>query len=118
MKKGLLALSTGIMCLASLSACTKGIEKEYTMNIQGDAIVARLNEDETQTLTVVHCKRGMSLFNYYIVLPELEEDFIMPEHLTAKATDTKTKYIIINEKNKLEVVSDHGYVFVHWGEKN
>lgn len=87
------------------------------MNIQEDAIVARLKEDETQTLTVVHCKRGMSLFNYYIVLPELEEDFIMPEHLTAKATDTKTKYIIINEKNKSEVVSDHGYVFVKWGEK-
>lgn len=112
MKKGLIGLFAGLMCLTGLSACTNGIEKEYTMNIESAAIVARLAEDETQNVTVVHCKRGMSLYNYYIVLPELEEDFVMPEHLTAKATDKKTKYIIINEENKSETVSDHGYVFV------
>lgn len=116
MKKGLTLLLAGLT--AMLSGCTKGIEKEYTMNIQGDAIVARLKENENETVNVVHCKRGMSLFNYYIVLPELEEGFSMPEHLTAKSTDNKTKYIIINEKGKSEAVSDHGYIFVHWGEKD
>lgn len=114
MKKGLIA---AIIALFALSGCTKGVEKEYTMEIKSEVMVARLEEDETETVNVVHCKRGMSLFNYYIVLPELEEDFVLPEKLTAKATDKKTKYIIINEKNKSETVSDHGYVFVKWGEK-
>jgi hypothetical protein len=114
MKKGLLA---AMVALFALSGCTKGVEKEYTMEIKEAPIVARLKDDETQTITVVHCKRGMSLFNYYIALPELAEDFVMPDKLTAKETDKKTKYIIINEKNKSETVSDHGYVFVKWGEK-
>ena len=109
MKKGLLAAA---VALFALSGCTKGVEKEYTMEIKEAPIVARLKDDETQTITVVHCKRGMSLFNYYIALPELEEGFVMPDKLTAKETDNKTKYIIINEKNKSETVSDHGYVFV------
>ena len=117
MKKNFITLCAGLMCLSALCGCKQGIEKEYTMNIQGDAIVARLKEDETKNVTVVHCKRKMSLYNYYIVLPELEEDFVMPEHLTAKSTDTKTKYIIINEKGKSQTVSDHGYIFLHWGEK-
>lgn len=112
MKKGLFGLLAGLMCLAGLTGCTNGIEKEYTMEIKEAPIVARLESDETQTVTVAYCKRGMSLFNYYIVLPEFEEDFVLPEKLTAKATDTKTKYIIINENNKSETVSDHGYVFV------
>lgn len=114
MKKGLLAV---LVALFALSGCTKGVEKEYTMEVKSEVMVARLKEDETETVNVVHCKRGMSLFNYYIVLPELEEDFVLPKKLTAKATDDKTKYIIINDKNKSEVVSDHGYVFVKWGEK-
>lgn len=107
-----------LMALIGLTSCTKGIEKEYTMNIQNEPVIARLASNENETVNVVHCKRGMSLYNYYIVLPELEDDFILPEHLTAKSTDTKTKYIIINEKGKSETVSDHGYIFVHWGEKN
>ena len=99
-------------CLMSLTGCSKGVEKEYTMDIKSEPIVARLAADENKTITVIHCKRGMSLYNYYIELPELDEDFKIPNKLTAKATDKKTKYIIINEKNKSETVSDHGYVFV------
>lgn len=99
-------------CLMSLTGCSKGVEKEYTMDIQSEPIVARLEADENNTTTVIHCKRGMSLYNYYIELPELDEDFKVPTKLTAKATKKKTKYIIINEKNKSETVSDHGYVFV------
>lgn len=114
MKKGLIGFIAGLLCL---TGCTNGIEKEYTMDIKSEVMVARLKDDETQEFNVVHCTRGMSLYNYYIVLPELEEDFVLPEKLTAKATDKKTKYIIINEKNKSETVSDHGYVFVKWGEK-
>ena len=109
MKKFLIGLAA---CLMSLTGCTKGVEKEYTMEIKSEVMVARLKEDETQEVNVVHCTRGMSLYNYYIVLPELEEDFVLPEKLTAKATDNKTKYIIINDKNKSETVSDHGYIFV------
>ena len=112
MKRGLIVLITGVISICGLTSCKKGIEKEYTMNIEGSAITARLKTDESQNVTIVHCKRGMSLFNYYIKLPELEEDFVMPAHLTAKETDTKTKYIIINEKGKSEDVSDHGYIFV------
>lgn len=115
MKKAFIAIA--VAALAALSGCTKGIEKEYTMDIKSEVMVARLKEDETETVNVVHCKRSMSLYNYYVVLPELEEDFVLPKKLTAKSTDTKTKYIIINEKNKSEVVSDHGYIFVKWGEK-
>lgn len=114
MKKGLFAV---LVALFALSGCTKGVEKEHTMEVKPEVMVARLKEDETETINVVHCKRGMSLFNYYIALPELEEDFVLPKKLTAKSTDTKTKYIIINDKNKSEVVSDHGYIFVKWGEK-
>ena len=84
--------------------------------IKSEPIVARLKADETKTTTVIHCKRRMSIYNYYIVLPELAEDFVIPTTLIAKATDTKTKYIIVNEKNKSETVTDHGYVFVKWGE--
>lgn len=109
MKKLFIALVAGLM---SLTGCTNGIEKEYTMNIKSEVLVARLKEDETQEVNVVHCTRGMSLYNYYIVLPELEEDFVLPEKLTAKETDNKTKYIIINKDNKSETVSDHGYIFV------
>lgn len=117
MKKGLIGLFAGLICLSGLTACSKGVEKEYTMDIQETPLTARLKEDETQNITVVHCKRGMSLYNYYIALPELEEDFVMPSKLTAKVTDKKTKYIIINQKGKSEDVTDHGYVFVKWGEK-
>ena len=117
MKKKLVTFMAGLLALTGLSGCTKGIEKEYTMTIQNEPVIARLASNENEEVLVVHCKRGMSLFNYYIALPELEEGFIMPEKLTAKATDTKTKYYIINEKGKSEDVSDHGYIFVHWGEK-
>lgn len=82
------------------------------MDIEGEAIVARLKEDESKTVTVVHCTRGMSLYNYYIKLPDLEEDFVMPEHLVARKTEVKAKFIIINDKNKSEEVTDHGYVFI------
>ena len=67
MKKGLIAAA---VALFALSGCTKGVEKEYTMEIKSEVMVARLEENETETVNVVHCKRGMSLFNYYIVLPE------------------------------------------------
>lgn len=103
-------------CLMSLTGCSRGIEKEYTMEIKSEPIVARLKADESKTTTVIHCKRRMSLYNYYIELPELAEDFVIPTTLIAKATDTKTKYIIVNEKNKSETVTDHGYVFVEWGK--
>ena len=88
------------------------------MNIQAEPVAARLADNENEEVLVVHCKRGMSLFNYYIALPELEEGFVMPETLTAKATDEKTKFYIINEKGKSEDVTDHGYKFVKWGEKD
>ena len=112
MKKCLFGALASLMCLAGLAGCTNGIEKEYTMEIKEAPVVARLKENENEEVLVVHCKRGLSLYNYYIALPDLEEDFVLPEKLTAKATDTKTKYIIINDKNKSETVSDHGYVFV------
>ena len=107
----------GAIALSTLSGCTNGIEKEYTMDIKEAPVVARLKEDETQEVLVIHCRRGLSLFNYYIALPELEEDFEIPEHLVAKSTDNKTNYFIINDQNKSEKVSDHGYIFVKWGEK-
>ena len=111
-KKALICIA-GLFTLIGASSCKhNGIEKEYTMEIQGEAISARLKEDETQNVNVVHCKRGMSLYNYYIILPELEEGFVMPKHLTAKATDKEVKTIVINEKNKSETVSDHGYKFL------
>ena len=114
MKKGIVGALVGLMTL--MTGCTKGVEKQYTMEIQNMPIEARLKSNENETVMVVHCKRGLSLFNYYIALPELEEDFELPKHLVAKTTDVKTKYIIINEKNKSETVSDHGYIFVKWGE--
>lgn len=113
MKKLFVGLAAWLLCL---TGCTKGVEKEYTMNIKSEVIAARLKEDETQEVKVVHCERGMSLYNYYIALPELEEGFVMPEHLIAKKTDNTTKYVIINEDNKSETVSDHGYKFIKWGE--
>lgn len=116
MKKKFLGLMTGILCLSGLAGCTNGIEKEYTMNIKEEPIVARLVEDEEKEVLVAHCKRGGSLLNYYIALPEIEEGFEIPEHLTAKDTSKTVKYFIIKD-GKSEKVSDYGYVFLKWGEK-
>ena len=45
MKKGLIGFIAGLLCL---TGCTNGIEKEYTMEIKSEVIVARLKDDETQ----------------------------------------------------------------------
>jgi len=114
MKKKFLGLMAGILCLSGLAGCTNGVEKEYTMEIKEAPIVARLQEDENKEIIVAYCKRGMSLFNYYIELPEMAEDFEIPAKLVAKDTSENLKTIIINEKGKSEKVSDHGYKFVKW----
>lgn len=114
MKKGLIGLLAGIACLGGLTGCKNGIEKEYTMEIKEAPIVARLQEDESKEVIVAYCKRGGSLLNYYIELPEMAEDFEIPAKLVAKDTDKNLKTIIVNEKGKSEKVSDHGYKFVKW----
>ena len=114
MKKGLIGLLATIACLGGLTGCTNGIEKEYTMEIKEAPIVARLQEDENKEVIVAYCKRGGSLLNYYIELPEIAEDFEIPAKLVAKDTDKNLKTIIVNEKGKSQKVSDHGYKFVKW----
>ena len=115
MKKKLKVLAVLSAMLMTLTGCANGVEKEYTMNVKSEVISARLKEDENETVNVLHCKRKLSLLDYYIVIPETEEGFELPETLTAKATDTKTKYIII-KNSKSETVTDHGYIFVKWGK--
>ena len=115
MKKAFVGLAA-LFCLAGLTGCKNGVEKEYTMEIKEAPIVARLQEDESKEVIVAYCKRGASLLNYYIELPEMEEGFEMPKTLVAKDTSENLKTIIINEKGKSEKVTDHGYKFVKWGE--
>lgn len=115
MKKRLIALLTGLLCLSSITACTKGIEKEYSMEIKElyTAYITSDVQEETHDLTVAYCKRGMSLFNYYIEVPEWPE--IIPAKLVAKETGSKT-YFHIEIDGKDEKVTDHGYKFIKWGE--
>ena len=115
MRKKLKVLAVLSAMFMTLTGCAKGVEKEYTMNVKSEVISDRIKEDENETVNVLHCKRKLSLFDYYIVVPETEEGFELPETLTAKATDTKTKYIIIKD-SKSETVTDHGYIFVKWGK--
>ena len=115
MRKAFVGLAA-LFCLAGLTGCKNGVEKEYTMDIKEAPIVARLQEDETKEVIVAYCKRCASLLNYYIELPEMEEGFEMPKTLVAKDTSENLKTIIINEKGKSEKVTDHGYKFVKWGE--
>ena len=115
MKKVFLGLAT-VFCIAGLTGCKNGVEKQYTMEIKEAPIVARLQEDESKEVVVAFCKRSGSVFNYYIELPEMEDDFEMPKTLIAKNTSKNLKTIIINDKGKSDKVSDHGYKFVKWGE--
>lgn len=119
MKKGLINLFIGIICLGGLTGCNVNIKKdyEYTMNIEKAPIVAHLQEDENKEVIVAHCKRGGSLLNYYIELPEMEEGFEIPTKLIAKDTVKTLKTTIVNEKGKSEKVSDHGYKFIKWVEE-
>lgn len=112
MNKKLIGLMTGVLCLVGLTGCKKAVEKEYEMTIVEAPISAVLKNDNTQSVVLAHCKRGMSLYNYYIELPEITEDFVMPEHLVAKATDKKTSYIVSKGETKSDKVSDHGYIFI------
>lgn len=112
MKKGLL-LAAAALCLAG---CQNGIEKEYTMDVQAAYVATMTSEvqDLTHDVYVVHCKRGMSLFNYYIEVPEYPN--VLPEHLVASDTGkTITYHIDIDGKDTK--VSNHGYEFVKWGSK-
>ena len=114
--KKILTRIMALLCLSGLAGCKNGVEKEYNMDIKEAPIVARLKEDEKKEVLVAHCKRGMSAFNYYIELPEMEEDFEMPKQLVAKNTRETIKRIIIVD-GKSKTVSDHGYKFVKWVEE-
>jgi len=92
-----------------LASCSKGIEKEYEMEIKEIVVV---QNEAGDTLHAAHCKRSMSLFNYYIVLSEYQaEEAKSKEKLIAKATDKESKY-----KYGKDEVTDHGYVFVRFPE--
>lgn len=103
-----------IASLVLMTGCAKttGIEKQYTMNVKEAPISCVVDKDSPNVL-VAHCTRGMSLYNYYIELPELEQEFEIPEKLIAKVTDDKKNYYIM-EDGKLKNVTNHGYQFVSW----
>lgn len=115
-RKGLINALVGIFALCATGCKMNGIEKEYTMDIKEAPVQAVLKSDKETEVTVIHCKRGMSLYNYYIRLPEpVGDDFILPMHLAAKDTSNDQKYIITVD-GKEKTVSDYGYVFLNWGE--
>lgn len=115
-RKGLINALVGIAALSMTGCKMNGIEKEYTMDIKEAPVQAVLKSDTETEVTVIHCTRGMSLYNYYIRLPEpVGDDFILPMHLAAKDTANDQKYIITVD-GKEKTVSDYGYVFLNWGE--
>lgn len=112
---GLLALaSIPISLPPMLASCSKGIEKQYKMEVK--EIVEVKETQESDYLKAAHCKRSGSLFNYYIILPpeaikayyEKDQRYDLTS-LTAKATDQDKDFIYGKD-----TVTDHGYVFVSW----
>ena len=137
LKRGTALIAT--CALMTLSGCAMGIEKEYEMDIKCPYIAIVEEGDGyngSDMIAVIHCKRGMSLYNYYIQLPDEELDKMQelynslggfavanfsPEHLKAKKTTDITKFTLqegqFNEDDKLVkdlTVSDHGYKFISW----
>lgn len=110
MKKRILILAVAAL---AASGCSKGIEKEYTMDVK--EIVEVKNGEEY--VHAAHCRKSLSLFNYYIVLPEdayktyaaAADESLDFSKLIAKSTEKENNY-----SYGKETVSDHGYVFVKW----
>jgi hypothetical protein len=106
MKKKLILLPLIALCL---TGC--GIEKEYKMTIKSDIIAAKTKINDNE-VSLLHCTRSLSAYNYYIAVDADEYDEEINE-LTAKHTNKETKYIIIVD-GKSKTVSDHGYKFISW----
>lgn len=112
MKK--LSLIMGIAALA-LTGCKNGVEKEYSMEIQEFAVAYTTSEvqEVTHDVHLAHCKKSLSLFNYYIEIPELPTE----EYSTLIAKDSDNKvYYHITVDGKDSKVTNHGYEFVRWGK--
>ena len=112
MKK--LGLFMGIVAL-TLSGCTNGVEKEYPMEINEFTVAYITSEvqEETHDINLAHCKKSLSLFEYYIEIPEVPAE----EYTTLVAKDSDKKvYYHIDIDGKDSEVTNHGYEFVRWGK--
>lgn len=113
MKKMILTASV-ILPLACLAGCSKGIEKEYKLDIQE---FVQVKNSSGEIKPAAHCKRSLSLLNYYIQLPDTTtygaDEIKIYSVLIAKSTELVEGFTLVSDGS---AVSDHGYKFVNWEE--
>lgn len=98
----------------ALGACSKGVEKEYVMDVQEVVQVSF----GSAYYPAVYCKKSLSAFNYYIIIDEQAK----AQYDEKTAGYDFTKLVAKKSGSKEEftygpaTVTDHGYKFVRWQE--
>lgn len=108
-----------IASIGSLAGCSKGIEKPHEFQVKE---FVQVKKEDGSTVNAAHCKKKLSVFNYYIVIPAHE----MPASSSAGETAAKDYSILVaiegEEKEEFTLfpdgstVTDHGYKFSSWKE--
>ena len=117
MKKMILTASV-IFASMALAGCSKGIEKPAELQVKE---IVQVRQSDGSTANAAHCKKKLSAFNYYIIVPvhELPADSAGAnpkyDYSVLVATDggNKEEFTLISDGS---TVTDHGYKFSSWKE--
>lgn len=110
-------MAASILLALLSTGCSKGIEKPHEFQVK--EIVQVKMEDGT-IASAAHCKKSLSLFNYYIVVP-VHEIPVSSEGAIPKF-DYSVLFAIEGDKAEFKLtsddskVTDHGYKFSYWKE--
>ena len=108
-------LSILAACLLA-TGCSKGVSKEYEMTVKE---IVEVKKDSGEYVRAAYCRRSVSLYNYYIEIPEeaLARYDAADPALDFGSLYAKTDGKEINYSYGKDKVTNHGYEFVRWAEK-
>lgn len=113
--KKILAASIILALLAT--GCSKGIEKPAEFSVKE---IVQVKMEDGSIASAAHCKKKLSAFNYYIIVPVHEIPVSSEGAITTY--DYSVLFAVEKEKEEFVLVSDnktvtdHGYKFSNWKE--
>ena len=90
-----------------LASCSKGVEKEYVIDVKE---IVEVKRKDGSSASAAHCKRSLSAYNYYILIPE-GVDPNGKSQLNARSGGDELTFDLSGKE-----VTDHGYKFISFKE--